>query len=740
MPLSIPGAIPLSNLQVTGVDASQIGSQYDLALGRVDLSTGICQMVGYIVATGGELRESTDLQDDEHLVQITATNLTDRFTRYPQFSQGSWTGGEAQVFFADPRRYYSSYGLETQYPGDLTGWQRYDYQFVTGATPIGRVVPGRLLSYSDQQDMIWCLSPGQATASSPTLYYYSLSPNGSTATFTATVPTPFPGTFQGPVTWSDSEGGFAIDTMGNLYQFNPAGGNATLVVRGPGNANVPVAPCCLTYYQRRIYFTQPNPATGDSSTAVASTLYQVDAEGPTRTPTAVFTAPNGMGIVDIRQHSQGILMILADSLPDPRSPLVRGSLPQRNQMTYVWLFDGTRGYQIGEIPCQYLSMANSTGTVYICCASALSFALRQQPIIYRVQGSSISVIDDWRDRPTELQVQGMRWASLSADGRFLYLALNSAVLASNSAGVWRYDLATGSLSRIDWSSAVTSGGFPLYGYSDVLAYPGSGGVGVGNVFVQPSAWAAVSVDQNGMHIWFSTNNTTRVPFPDRGQLLTSWYDADTPYSIKRWTALMVNTYTRSQFELNDNPSILVEYQLDSDTAPWTAITPQVLDLAQTQFSFPIDRTSYRIRFRFTLTNGPIYGAWPHIRSYSVQGRLGRRWQVPVACIRNQRLRSGLDDPQGLAAKDLLSNVMTAYRLNAGKMLAFVPSPGSTGIDSSPLAVTLGVNVPPGVELVPVVVEDYEWRSANPGPYPSEYGVPDQEGVLVLTLVEDLVGA
>ena len=107
-------------MNLTGVLPQQIGDTYDMALGYPDPATGIVDMVGYVLSNQGQFQESTNLQDEQHLVQIASPSSSDRFGRYPQVSQGDWSGGERQLIFVNANQYYTSTQCETSKPGHLT--------------------------------------------------------------------------------------------------------------------------------------------------------------------------------------------------------------------------------------------------------------------------------------------------------------------------------------------------------------------------------------------------------------------------------------------------------------------------------------------------------------------------------------------------------------------------------------------------------------------------------------------
>lgn len=106
---------------MAGVQLSEIGRKYHVGIGYVppDGVTSVT-MLGYQLADGAVWEETTDVTDDQHLVDIGSPNSTDRFGRYPVISQGDWSGGEQQKYFTDPTKFYSSDGnLDTTRPGLL---------------------------------------------------------------------------------------------------------------------------------------------------------------------------------------------------------------------------------------------------------------------------------------------------------------------------------------------------------------------------------------------------------------------------------------------------------------------------------------------------------------------------------------------------------------------------------------------------------------------------------------------
>jgi hypothetical protein len=90
----IPPPPPITEIY-RGVLASQVGEEYDIAIG-CDRGTGVTFMWGYLLHPGTEWSEAPDISDEQRIVQIASPNNTDRFTFYPKVTQDDWTGGEGQ--------------------------------------------------------------------------------------------------------------------------------------------------------------------------------------------------------------------------------------------------------------------------------------------------------------------------------------------------------------------------------------------------------------------------------------------------------------------------------------------------------------------------------------------------------------------------------------------------------------------------------------------------------------------
>ncbi len=709
-------------------------------------------MIGYVLQPGTQWQESTDMQDEEHLVQITATNTADRFTRYPKVSQGDWTGGERQVFtpvatgFTSiiSNAYYNTDGnINTLIPGNLTLFPAVGSQsFTPGVTPNNLITAATKGFYwVNYGTGAHNLTVGPNIGTVPTSVTA-----GSGDKIAGMVNTPF------------FEDGAASD---EIIIGLATGGTATKGVLQVDNTGMTIAQyandavldgtcASMCYFHATIYYL-------DQAQHIKEVPYATP--GGNASGTTKFT-------LDASEANFQFLVSTGNTM-------YFGTFGVSDSNIYS--FDGTTATLIGTIPGRVVGVGNNAGDLYLLCKMipSISQTVNQAYAIYQAVNNSLSIFDDLRAIPNDFQTQqatitttalyGDAEGSLASDGRYLYAALPGSPLRA-------YDLATtGNPSfQIFPLQAITPASQVVA--STVLIYPNSGG---------NSAMYFVADNSPDVMIFQQIKSSVT----SSGYVNLSYDDFGAPTTVKSFRSVDLEMVTPI---VNPDPSlsqpgnlpsqVTVKYRLDNTAAFTTLPVPTVTSNGNLTVPFPLGIQGSRVQVQVGLGSG-LFNALPGftgqlgvnplsrlgnivlglglssqpspvVRSTSIKANLGRVWTFTVACTRNQSLRNGAfasssGDTQGLRAQDLLANIVNAYSQNAGDVVMFIPSPSKTAaytqtLKGSAMGVANSVSVPAGVEVVFGTLEDYKWTaSAQPGPYNTEYGSLDMEGTVQLTVVESL---
>lgn len=665
-------------LDPLSVQPSQIGDTYDLALGCQDPDTGMTRMVGYVLAQSGTLTEGTNLQDEEHLVQIASPSSSDRYGRFPRVSQGDWSGGERQLIFINANAYYQSTQLNTTIPGHLTCNGFYFAVTVpNGINPmaIGQAVLPRTVANNERR--LYFLG---YDGTNYWISVYNLG-TGNLGTQAATA--------MGAVSELMRNTDYAayVGAANGIWAVGGSGVTITITPQVTNDAVQVLNGASMATFQGSAYYlvqtmtgneinsaTYPLPGAGAGTTVYTTSEMEVFTQVITRGGTGlIFTTGRGNGLDQ-----------------------------------YVYDFDGVNANYLGRIEGNILDCCEANGTVYILTAAIPAITNPQSPtlpVIYSIAGSTLSIFDDFRKVdddfwPTSFVAGG----HLESDGAYLYFWY--AGLSTK-----RYLLTTSAVMDIGNPICVNAGstgraGTPL----------GDGGF----VETEPATsqtTAYVNVEQDG-------------PNAD-GILLTSWFDFGTPDVDKAFKAI--------EFTMNSAVSaaaLLVSFQVNSPANPLLGTTVNVSPSGNTLVAYlPQGTLGRRIRFQITLN----HQGDPDVQSYGITATLARVFQATVACNRQQHVRGGsnpIPDPQKLTSTELLANIQRCYTLAGGNVTMYIPDPT---VDEDALASGQPGAVALGVSMIQAQLQDYQ-RSLSPGVSAGmrgSNGPLDIEATVQLTLTEQL---
>lgn len=399
-----PGSQPQSFQQTfSGVRPDQLGT-YDIAMGFRDPTSGVVSMVGYVLTPSSEFSQGTDMQDEEHLVQVSSPLSTDRYGRFPKVSQGDWSGGERQLIYIAPSQYYSSQQIDGSKPGHLTVLG--SYTAVTTPATIQHGLPRGITSDAARWYVVETGSPTPIC----------------TVTFDGTV------TALSTVSGTVSELARAPDAVyagstTGVWKVSTSGAHTQVVNEAPPSGQT----CCLGYFGGNIYYS-----TGSVPSEVLKHAgYPFPGAAAGTTDHTVFQMEGA--VTGVGDGTTGVVFTAGEAI---------SGTPNPSPWTWVYLWDGAVANLIGRIFGGVNDICEANGVVYILCSILPGQTGTSMPIIYSVSGSTISVFDDYRyidpnfqPATTSPQSQG----HLDTDGTYLYLfwpTINTK----------RYRLSTGAIS------------------------------------------------------------------------------------------------------------------------------------------------------------------------------------------------------------------------------------------------------------------------------------------------------
>jgi hypothetical protein len=657
----------------TGVTPDQIGPVYDLAMGRID-STGNAEMVGYVLTPSSGWTEATNLQDEEHLVQVDSPFSTDRFGRYPKVSQGDWSGGERQLIFVNGNQYYQSQQLQTMVPGHLTCAGYYtSFTITNGITGAGTTQQPRSVSQGSSEVFVIGGVGGTYAVTKVNLN------TGVQTVYDTNSNSP-------PNEMLRLGNGLYVAQANGIWQLNVTSGAWTQVV--DDDVEGVLQGSSLSYLEGQIYYLlggstggsiyeagYPFPGASAGTQVYAGYEFESNLQAVTN---------SGTGLVVVAQSAAGF-------------------------QAWVYSFDGASANYLGMIEGAVQDVCQANGVVYILCETPYfggQVTSPAVPIIYQLDGSTLSVFDDFRAVSSDfLPIAAKGYGHLAQDGRYLYLF-------TSGLNTKRYNLTSGAISDIGNPSADSG-----------LEYQRAGAALIDGSIAEIDMGLAGS---NTLYACLAQAKPNA-----NGYLITSWYDFGTPGVDKSFT--QIEFTFNAPTDATSLNAVTLQFQVNNPTATWTSVTGA---LAQNSndviFTLPYPTIGSRVRFQITL----VAAEAPDIQSYSISATLARTWTVTVSCRRNQSVRNGAPgrDPQNLTSTQLIANIKECYR-SGGNVVLYMPDPT---IDEAAVAANLGPAV--GVALCFAVLQDYSWTTANTGvspAYRTDATPPGIEGDAVLTLTEAL---
>lgn len=609
--LGFGGSLAYGQTTLSGVQLTDIGYKYDMALGY-DPGTGQAVMYGYMVAATGVWKESTQLQDTQKLIQAASAAATDRdFTYWPKVSQSDWSQGMRQLVFENAARYYESNGLDVTKPGYLT--------LIPSAVHTSKTMTGSFNTLPLVSDGFnWYL--GVKTAGSNLTIG---TPSGTTDY-----------TVAGGAEILDmlfTPAGVVFGTSANVYLVTSAG--VASVVAAEGISASPRQ--SFAYFDENLYYITGNAIHSVNLTTggAISTLVSISANNWEQNYTCLASVSSGLC------YSKGTF----GGGPGYGATIVYTNTGAVNGETRIF-----------DIPGVVKQIWEANGTAYIICQLDQLSSTASDYTIYTltssvVTGAVSSILDDNRFSPADFLASNPSptatcRGSVDADGRNVYF---------NWPGMdpLRLDLVSGGISQNAVPGTINRGGG--YGVGSLAASRSLNVSGIGLVHIVGHSSV---VDINVC----SQPATT-------GQMITSYYDFTTPTLVKNFRGFEIELFA----PLPQGASISVAFGLDASTT-FTPMTANVTQPTVISFIFPNGTKASRIRYQITLTaNGN--GQAPIITSWSTKASLGRVWKTTLSCKRNQELRNGQTDDQHAQPQDLIANLYLAYQ-NAGKAIMFVPSP------------------------------------------------------------------
>lgn len=661
------------------VPMSAVGDLYDVAFGYADPTTGNVRMVGYCLTPTGQWTEATNMQDENHLVQIASPASSDKFTRFPKVSQGDWSGGERQLIFINGNQFWQSQQIDTSIPGHLKilGW----YRTITIPNGVSPGVPSpRVVAASFRRIYFLGLTS--------TVYYVSaydmLTGNVGTAAATGM------GVLHELMRNSDYP--CYVGAFSGIWTVSGTGTTVTLTPQVTNDNEALINGASMATFAGSVYYI-----TGASSpNAINSATYPLPGAGA---GTTVYTGQEMEHLIQaLGRGATGLVFVTGASS-------VNGGIDQ-----FIYAFDGSNANFLGRIEGSVRDICEANGTVYILtfAASGLGGTGTWLPVVYSVSGSTVNVFDDFRkiDPAFWPIAPEASYGHIESDGQWLYLWYSGL-------SVKRYSLTTSAISDI---------GNPLCVSSTSLTRAGTP-LGDGSFVEIESAVSATTA-------YICDTQQAPTSATANASLITSWYDFGTPDVDKSFKSIEFAFNT-----LFTEASLAVNYELDNPNTGYAALDMDISQSGLTLEGFmPAGTIGKRIRFQITWS--PVDNV--DVQSYSTLATLARIWTFPVSCRHNPQSRLGADQ-QGLTAMQLLANIINAYTLAAGKITMWIPDPTATPDNPSIDPIT-GENVI-GVSQVQAIIQDYS-RTNAPGVSPAYHvrtddSQPDLDGDCSLTIAESL---
>ena len=643
------------------------GPVYDYMLGFQDPNNdGLVTMVGYVQTKGAQFQISTDLQDEQHLVQIASPNQSDRYSRYPRISFGDWTHGNGQLIATDTQKYYIMQGLDPRTPGQLTLWNY----------PVGP------FSFSDGSHY----KKFPAASDGKSIAYALLGANNLTIT-TLMQPTPnysydiaslqeVTDIYALPLSVAGGQFLVAIPSQG-IYMVTGGAASPTTVLITTDNVP-PTAMQTMAYFQGNIYYIVGNPL------APGNAINKMPEAGPFGgAGTLAHTSLTWENPISVLASTSSGLMFACSQ--------VDTTLPCGTAILYT--FDGSTATRIADFNGYVKYIHEFNGTTYILVepdqglvspsGNSLTPEIGHNFELYTFSNSVLTLALDLRQAYADFQINDAQatiaYPSMDDDGRYLYIAYPGMVDARGAPYILCFDPQNNAFFFRGVPDAPYNGTWPtsnpLFTAARVV-YVGGSGVNSGGT---AGAYLFVE-DSTAVNRILQFSDSYALGIPHNGSVTTSFVDGGVPTLIKSFDGLEIDM-------LSDPPgtSVSAEYRMDNDD---TFTPAPIITTGNDQFiavNAP-NSLGYRIEWKLTLSSGRSGGVLhvPILSTMAVKLNLGRVWTLTASCRHNQQVRSGvgfMNDPQGLDGVTLLRNIIQAYQLS-GYVTLWVPDAASDLTDST----------------------------------------------------------
>jgi hypothetical protein len=661
------------------IQKESIGPTYSVGIGY-DAGDGTVSMYGYNLTPGSDFTESTDLQDESHIVTISSPNSTDRYSRYPKASQGDWEGGGGQLIFTQANQFYQSDGWETAVAGLLLPANSGN----TISTAIG--TPSTTPSWPATTDgSKWVMGHYDSGASKNAFLGSTGTPLGAAVSI---------GNANNPEIYNllrTPDGIFAATSAG-IYLVNTATPNSSTLWTADVVQN--------QNYSSMAYFSATSGASGGVGTlyyilASDGNIYAKGAAGA-GAGTITITHP-GMEqpFVAICDTAAGLFFATGSSEQGAVDPSYEAIL---------YTFNGTLPANRVDSINGYIKAAVTLNNVTYILAVLDQAAGGGNFTLFSLSGSAITVVADTRYNAPDFQentvilpLSKFFKPGLQEDGRYLYIGWQG------THGL-RYDPVLNAWSYVGAPA-------PLDTNQDSRVILNTAASGIVDVYGNKTKNVFQAYAFNGA--------------PTTGTFETSYFDFGTPTINKVFSSIAIEMTAVQVAE-----SLTVNFKTDTATTWSPAI---VLDSGNgnwIQAVMPVDTIGARIKFQFTYVGALFNNSFPwQIVDYSVTARLGRIWSMTLACRSNPQTISGGDDPQGQTGLQLWANLYNVRKVGGGYMYLWVTDPTDPDGDGSYVAETLHAHI-----------EDMQTTSSKgvpAGARTTSYSGFDAERDITVQIVEDL---
>jgi hypothetical protein len=660
------------------IEKESVGPTYSVGIGY-DAGDGTVAMYGYNLTPGEDFTESTNLQDEEHIVTIDSPNSTDRFTRYPKVSQGDWEGGGGQLIFETANQFYQSDGWETAVAGLLLPAASAN----TVTTAIG--TPSATPSWPVATDgSKWVMGHYDSVNTKNAYIGSTATPLGAAVSIGSGNPEIY-NLLRTPL-------GIFAGTSAGIYLVNTTtpGSSVLWTTDVVQNNN----------YASMAYFS----ATSGASGGVGTLYYILASSGNIN---SIGTASGGAGtlvathpdmeqpFVAICDTANGLFWATGSSEQGAVDPSYEAILYTFNGTLPANRVDSINGYIKAAVT---LNNVTYILTVLDQSAGNGNFTL------YSLSGNTLSIITDTRYNAPDFQentvilpLSKFFKPGMQEDGRYLYIGWQGT-------HGQRYDPVLNAFSYVGAPA-------PLDTNQD------------SRVLVNTAASGIVDVYGNktkGIFQAYAFNGS-----PTTGTFETSYYDFGTPTVNKLFTSMAVQMSAPQSAE-----SLTVNFMTDTATTWTPTVIPDESNGNWLYAMLPVGTIGARIKFQLIYNASNFNTSFPwQITDYSITGQLGRIWQMTVSCRQNSQTISGTDDPQGQTGLQLWANIYNVRRVAGGSMYLWITDPTDPDGDGSYVAETLRAHI-----------EDLTITSSQgtpSGARTTSYGGFDAERDVEIQIVEDL---